>query len=83
MKYLLIVLILLVAGCTPKLLESLPKDASFDLFEYHRGGGISSASITAKNGVRVGDSLEVEEVNIKVDYPFFNSQILLKNYTQN
>ena len=83
MKYIWILALILVSGCTPKLQDIMPADiASFDLIEYHRGGGFSSATIIAKDGIKVGDAFEIGELNIVGDYPFFNVNIKVLNYTQ-
>ena len=83
LKTLIILMFILLTSCTPKLVDVLPADiASFDLIEYRRGGGIGSAIIVAKDGVKVGDSLEIGELKIIGDYPFFNVRIRVLGYKQ-
>jgi len=82
MKYLMLVMVcLMLAGCSMHgTLAKLP-NGEFKRFEYHRAGNATSTHITATNAVKVGDMTEIEKVTISVDYgPFANFLILLEGY---
>ncbi len=82
-KLILILLTLTLSGCaTSSYLNKLP-DFEFEEFEYHRSGNTTSADIVAKNAVKDGDLLLIEEVVIKEDWgPFFNANIRIKGLSR-
>ncbi len=81
--FLLVIVTMLLSGCaTSSYLNKLP-DFEFEEFEYHRSGNTTSADIVAKNAVKDGGLLLIEEVVIKEDWgPFFNANIRIKGLSR-
>ena len=79
---LLIVFILIMTGCGgyKKLLREIPL-LEFESFSYHRGGNVTSATITA-TGAKVEDGfVTIQDLHITADYgPFVNFDVQLKGY---
>ena len=60
--------ILVLTGCSMKdPLAQLP-DREFETFEYHRYGPIGNTHIIAKDGIKVGDMVEIGHVDANMDY---------------
>jgi len=78
---LLLVIVILMPGCSMTgNLAKIP-EGEFERFEYHRAGNATSTHITAINAIRVGNMTEIEKVTVSVDYgPFANFLILLEGY---
>ena len=80
-KLIMLLLVLLLAGCG-SMIDKLPKNATFDQFSYHRGGGISSASIVATGGAITDDgSMVIDKLDITEDWPMFNIKIHMEGYS--
>ena len=63
-----------------KMLKSVP-NAEFKLFKYHRGGNVTSATITATGAKIEGGKISFENIDIDLDYgPFVNWTIHLEGY---
>ncbi len=62
------------------LIDEIPR-AEFKKFEYHRGGNVTSAHITATDSRIVDGGVEVGSINIQADYgPAVNFNIKLEGY---
>jgi hypothetical protein len=71
---------LALTGCANSLIKKLPH-ATFDEFSYHRGGNVTSATITARNGEFKDGVFTVEDMSITEDWgPAFNADIKIKGY---
>lgn len=80
--FFIIVLCLLLSGCSfHGLMDKVPNHA-FSKFEYHRGGNFSSTHITAKNAIKVDGEIIIESLVLTSDYgPFANFTIILEDYS--
>lgn len=73
-------LLIFVVGCGPKLselIDSIPNN-EFDLFQYARNTGPSSATIVAKNVVKDDSGLLIEQVEILENFTFGSFHLRVK-----
>ena len=79
MKKLILLLLscVFLIGCVQSYLDILPTN-SFDQYDYHRGGNISTAHVEAIGGVKTDDGITIKSVLIDVDYPGFTLDIKIK-----
>lgn len=55
--------------------------AEFDSFEYHRGGNVTSATITASGARIVDGKLSIKDISITEDWgPAFSLHVGIKGY---
>ena len=68
-----------VGGSAKDLMSQIP-DNRFKKFEYHRGGVWSSAHIVAREGEKREGRLEVEAINMTLNYGPESLTISLEGY---
>lgn len=79
-KLLLLPIILLLSGCSAaSYLNNIP-NTEFESFEYRRGGNVSSAFVKATDGKVSSEGTTIGNVEIAVEYPFFNAGLRIKGY---
>ena len=71
---------LMLTGCSMhNMIDKIP-DAGFDSFMYRRTGNVSSSSIKAVNAIKVGDMIEVEQVEVVETFPFVDFYLEIKGF---
>ena len=84
MKLLMTFVFLFCIGCTPlhTMIETIP-NVEFDTFYSHRGGNVTSATVSAEDAVKEGDNIIIGEVEVTLDYgPFFNYYMKMTGFTR-
>ncbi len=70
----------MLSGCSMhSMIDKIP-DAGFDTFEYRRTGNVTANHIKARNAIKVGDMLEIEDVEIIGTYPFVDFYIHMEGF---
>ena len=81
MKYLFLVVCMFAlmscASTADRLIAKVPAH-EFDSFEYRRGGGVSSAEITAYKSRMKDGELFIESMEVIEDAPFINFHIKIE-----
>ena len=71
---------LLCQGCADRLISKIPH-AEFDKFSYHRGGNVTSASVTATKSRIKDGKITIESLEVQEDWgPAFNFTVTLEGY---
>jgi len=75
-----ILMCLMLTGCSMnRMIDKIP-DAGFDTFEYRRTGNVTANHIKAVNAIKVGDMIEIEDVEIIGTYPFVDFYIHMEGF---
>jgi len=78
----LMLIMALLLGCAgySAFLDQIPM-AEFESFSYHRGGNVSSATVTATGASIKDRAITIDTLHITADYgPFVNFDVQLKGY---